>query len=87
MLTLDEIDIHSIDRYAADGYPWAEWDLLRDEAPVYWYERDGIDPFWAITRHADVKAVSTDNRTFVNSGRLRLASSDFRPPRRDPRHL
>ena len=78
MLTLDEIDIHSIDRYAEQGYPWDEWDLLRDEAPVYWYDRPGIEPFWAVTRHADVKAISTDNRTFVNGGgRLRLASTDF----------
>jgi cholest-4-en-3-one 26-monooxygenase len=78
MLELDTIDIHSTERYAAEGYPWAEWDRLRDEAPVYWYEREGIAPFWAITRHADVKAVSTDNRTFINGGgRLRLADEDF----------
>ena len=38
---LDSIDIHSLDRYAAHGYPWAEWALLRREAPVYWYERPG----------------------------------------------
>lgn len=75
---LGSIDIHSIDRYQAGGYPWAEWARLRREAPVYWYERPGIEPFWALTRHVDVKAVSIDDRTFVNSGpRLRLAPSDY----------
>jgi len=72
---LDAIDIHSIDRYLREGYPWEAWDLLRREAPVYWYERPGIEPFWAITRYADVRALGSDPSRFVNGGpRLRLAS-------------
>jgi cholest-4-en-3-one 26-monooxygenase len=74
---LDSIDIHSIERYLARGYPWAEWDLLRRDAPVYWYDRPGIEPFWAITRYEDVHAVGRAGDTFINSGpRLRLASID-----------
>ena len=81
-LELDAIDIHTIARYEANGYPWAEWDLLRETAPCYWYDRDGIAPFWAITRHADVKAIGSDARRFVNGGgRLRLKSLDI-----DARH-
>jgi cholest-4-en-3-one 26-monooxygenase len=72
---LAAIDIHTTRRYDIEGYPWAEWDLLRDEAPVYWYERDGIAPFWAVTRYEDVKYVGADDGTFINGGpRLRLAS-------------
>ncbi|MFN0091683.1 MAG: cytochrome P450 [Acidimicrobiales bacterium] len=72
---LDTIDITSLDQYAERGYPWAEWDLLRREAPVYWYDRPGIEPFWAVTRYADVHAIGRDARTFVNGGpRLRLHS-------------
>ncbi len=72
---LDQIDIHSLDLYTTRGYPWAEWDLLRREAPVYWYDRPGIEPFWAITRYAEVHAVGRDAATFINSGRrLRLHS-------------
>jgi cholest-4-en-3-one 26-monooxygenase len=72
---LDGIDIHSLELYEQRGYPWAEWELLRREAPVYWYDRPGIEPFWAITRYADVHAVGRDARTFINSGRrLRLHS-------------
>ena len=74
-LSLDEIDIHSTDLYAARGYPWAAWDLLRAEAPVHWYERPDIEPFWAITRHEDIHWVSSNDKLFINGGpRLRLAS-------------
>jgi cytochrome P450 len=73
---LDTIDIHSVGKYMAEGYPWAEWDLLRREAPMYWYERPGIEPFWAFTRYEDVHRLGRDARRFVNGGpRLRLASS------------
>jgi cholest-4-en-3-one 26-monooxygenase len=72
---LDTIDIHSLELYEQRGYPWAEWELLRREAPVYWYDRPGIEPFWAVTRYEDVHAVGRDARTFINSGRrLRLHS-------------
>ena len=70
--TLDTLDIHSKALYVSRGYPWKEWDLLRREAPVFWYEREGIAPFWAITCHADVLAISKRADVFVNSRRLRL---------------
>ncbi len=73
-LSLDTIDIHTKDLYVTRGYPWQEWDLLRREAPIYWYEREGIAPFWAVTRHADVLAISKHAEVFVNSQRLRLDS-------------
>ena len=74
-LSLDEIDIHSTDLYQGRGYPWAAWDLLRTEAPVHWYERPDIEPFWAITRHEDIHWVSSNDKLFINGGpRLRLAS-------------
>ncbi|MGD9750207.1 MAG: cytochrome P450 [Acidimicrobiia bacterium] len=75
---LDEIDLHRIEHWQNDGYPWADWARLRRHAPVYWYEREGIDPAWMITRHAEVKAVSADSSHFVNSGpQLRYASQDY----------
>lgn len=71
---LQEIDLHTPRRYAEQGFPWREWDQLRREAPVFRYERDDIEPFWAITRHADVMTVSENSRVFINGGpRLRLA--------------
>lgn len=73
-MDLATIDIHSTSLYVSRGYPWQEWDLLRREAPVFWYEREGIAPFWAVTRHADILTVSKRSDVFVNSGRLRLAT-------------
>ncbi len=74
---LDSIDIHSIHKYETTGYPYAEWDLLRREAPCYFYERPGIEPFWAITRYDDVHAIGRDANRFINGGRrLRLAGAE-----------
>ena len=74
-ISLDNLDIHSSEQYRNHGYPWEAWDLLRAEAPVYWYDRPGIEPFWAITRHADIHWVSSNDKLFINGGpRLRLAS-------------
>ncbi len=74
-MSLDEIDIHTTSEYRRRGYPWEAWDRLRAEAPVYWYERPGIEPFWAITRYHDIQWVSANDRLFVNGGgRLRLAT-------------
>ena len=70
---LDSLRIHHPDDYAAHGFPWAAWDLLREQAPVFWYERDDVEPFWAVTRHADVMTVSEHPGVFINGGpRLRL---------------
>src|ERR1051325_3965707 len=74
---LDSLDIHSIEKYMAEASPWAEWDLLRREAPVFWYDRPGIEPFWAITRFDDVQMVGRDARRFLNGGgRLRRATAE-----------
>lgn len=74
MHTLDNIDIHRPKRYQRLGVPWQEFDLLRDQAPVFYYERDDVEPFWAVTRYKDIMEVSENPDTFINGGpRLRLA--------------
>jgi cholest-4-en-3-one 26-monooxygenase len=83
---LDALDLHSIERWQ-DGYPWEAWARLRRDAPVYRYERPGIDPAWMITRHADVKAVSADSRGFLNGGPLlRYAGQEYNERARAARH-
>ncbi len=69
-LTLDNLDIVNADLYASQGYPWEAWDILRREAPVYWYDRPGIDPFWVISKHDDILAVSREPEIFANNPRL-----------------
>ncbi|HZP44610.1 MAG TPA: cytochrome P450 [Candidatus Binataceae bacterium] len=63
-MTLDSLDIIDPDLYVARGYPHEEWTLLRREAPVYWYERPNVHPFWAITRHSDLIEVSRQPELF-----------------------
>jgi len=76
-LSLSTIDIHSVDRFERDGYPWAAWDLLRDESPIHWYDRGDIEPFWAITRYEDIHFIGAHDKLFINGGgRLRLAPRD-----------
>jgi cytochrome P450 len=69
-LRLDTIDIIGPDHYQKNGYPHAEWSLLRKEAPVYWFDRTDADPFWAITRHEDIVWLSKQPPRFVNKPRL-----------------
>lgn len=71
---LDHIDIVTPELYAKRGYPWEEWALLRREAPVYWYERPGVTPFWAITKYDDIQQISRDPETFISSERLVIRS-------------
>ena len=73
-IDLTTLNIHRASDYARDGHPWAAWDYLRREAPVFWYAPDDVEPFWAVTRHADILTVSNHPKVFINSGpRLRLS--------------
>jgi cholest-4-en-3-one 26-monooxygenase len=62
--TLQTLDIINPDLYVQRGYPHTEWSLLRREAPVFRYERPDVVPFWAVTKHADIIAVSRDPALF-----------------------
>lgn len=72
---LDQVDLVTPELYASRGYPWDDWALLRREAPVYWYERPGVTPFWAITRYDDIQHISRDPETFISSERLVIRSA------------
>ncbi len=71
-LTLDTLDITDTGLYVEHGYPWEAWDILRREAPVYWYQRPGFEPFWAITKHADIRYISSHPELFSNTQILRM---------------
>src|SRR5690349_19240190 len=57
-LSLDTIDILDPNLYVTRGYPHKEWALLRRQAPVFYYERPAVRPFWAVTTHADIITIS-----------------------------
>jgi cytochrome P450 len=69
-LRLDEIDFIRPDRFARDGYPHAEWTLLRREAPVYWFDRSEGEHFWAITKHEDIVFISKRPELFISDPTL-----------------
>jgi cytochrome P450 len=49
--------------------------LLRREDPVHWVEAAGFDPFWAVTRHADIMDIERNNALFLNAPRPLLATA------------
>jgi cytochrome P450 len=57
--TLAEIDFWDLDMFA-HGDPHAAFTLLRAEAPVWWHDRPGGEPFWCVTRYDDGRAVFGD---------------------------
>ena len=64
MTTTPLEDIDLLEDTWAREIPYGALDRLRREDPVHWHpEADGRG-FWAVTKHADVKAVSHDPKTF-----------------------
>jgi|TARA_B100002003_G_C14097405_1_gene527813 cytochrome P450 len=52
--------------YAEHGPPHDLWTRLRVESPVHYCEPEGFEPFWAITKHADICEISTQPERFVS---------------------
>ncbi|MGB8359939.1 MAG: cytochrome P450 [Acidimicrobiia bacterium] len=68
-------DITSHDTYLA-GFPHAAFQRLRDDEPVAWVEESDGSGFWAVTRHADVVAVSRDYPRFSAARGIRIEEMD-----------
>jgi cholest-4-en-3-one 26-monooxygenase len=74
------LDVVTPEHYEANGYPHPEWTWLRRNAPVFWYERDNVDPFWVITKHADIISIGKKPELFLNAPRLAIFTRDLPPP-------
>ena len=73
---------------SSNGYPHPEWTYLRKHAPVFWYARDNVDPFWAITKHADIVEIGKQPDKFLNAPRLAVFTNELEPPEENTvRHL
>jgi len=82
------LDIASPEHYEQNGYPHPEWTWLRRNAPVFWYERPNVEPFWAITKHADIIEIGKQPELFLNAPRLAVFTLDLPPPEdAQARHL
>src|SRR5690606_39668224 len=62
---------------------------LHDALPILaWIEHPDYDPFWAITKHADVIELSKQPGLFQNAPRLAVFSNKLPPPpEAEVRHL
>jgi cytochrome P450 len=71
MMTLDEAGRVFVDSAAyADERRFHEaCALLRSESPVHLVDAVGFNPFWVLTRHADVMEVETRHLQFLNAPR------------------
>ena len=49
--------------------------LLRREAPLEVAQPDGFDPFWVVTRHADILSVERQNELFHNGDRATVVTT------------
>lgn len=60
---MPDVDLLDLAQYA-DGPPHALFRRLRRDDPVHWHAEPDGPGFWAVTRHAEVSAVSRDSATF-----------------------
>src|SRR5262245_10416269 len=82
------LDLITPDHYVRNGYPHPEWTWLRQHDPVFWYDRPEVDPFWAITKHADIIWIGKQPDLFLNAPRLAVFTNDLPPPPENAaRHL
>jgi cholest-4-en-3-one 26-monooxygenase len=61
--TLDEIDFYDLEMFA-EGDPHQAWRLLRAQAPVWFHDRPGGEPFWSVTRIDEAREVFGDAITY-----------------------
>jgi len=50
---------------------------LREHDPVSLVEHPDFEPFWAVTKHEDIKAISQNNAAFLNNPRTVLIQQEF----------
>ena len=56
---------------------YALFSYLRENEPVTRVEHPDFEPFWALTRHEDIKRISQNNDVFINNPRTVLVQREF----------
>jgi cytochrome P450 len=76
---IDPSDLVDPERYAEHGYPHAVWTRLRAEAPIGRIKAPGYEPFWAVTKHADIMQISSQPLRFSSAQGITLAREGAAP--------
>jgi cytochrome P450 len=71
-VVIDPLELVDPARYGQRGYPHELWAQMRAEAPVAWIEPPDLEPFWAITKHADVQQVAAQPLRFSSARGITL---------------
>ncbi len=69
---VDVLELVDPARFARAGYPHDTWTRLRAQAPVAYFAPPGFEPFWAITKHADIVEISKQPRKFSSAQGITL---------------
>jgi cytochrome P450 len=78
-IALDQINLADTDLYTKrDAH--LVWRTMRAEQPVFWQKPANGPGFWAVTRHADVRRVLAEHRTFSSEGGTAIAMLEGRDP-------
>jgi cholest-4-en-3-one 26-monooxygenase len=78
-IDIDPLDLVDPERYSQRGYPHDVWTRLRAEAPVAYIEAAGYEPFWAVTKHADILHIASQPLRFSSAQGITLARSGAGP--------
>jgi cytochrome P450 len=62
--------------YGENGAPHEIWTQLRRESPVHHCAPPGYEPFWAITRHADICQISKQPDIYLNAPGVVVMNDD-----------
>jgi len=73
---VDPLELVDAERYGRRGYPHDVWTRLRAEAPVAYFDPPGFEPFWAITKHADVQHLAKQPLRFSSAQGIMLRRSN-----------
>ncbi len=63
-------------RFGSDGYPHEDWTWLRRHHPICRMDDGVMEPYWAITRHADVMDISKRPEDFTNAPTINVVAAD-----------
>jgi cholest-4-en-3-one 26-monooxygenase len=71
-VVIDPLELVDPARYGQRGYPHELWARMRADAPVTYVEPPDLEPFWAITKHADVQQVAAQPLRFSSARGITL---------------